>query len=120
MKIPPTLLAVDNTPGNLMVLKQELRRRIPEIDVLCASDAATGIDIAAQGGIDAALIDSQLQRIDGIEVCRRLRADPTTTHLPIVLIVPNQRAAGLRLEGLKAGAATSFPGRSTTPNSWPR
>jgi signal transduction histidine kinase len=52
---------------------------------------------------DIVLLDISMPGTDGIEVCRRLRANPETDHIPIILVT-SQRRREVRLEGIAAGA----------------
>ena len=68
---------------------------------LVARDGATGLRLAGQHGIDLIILDIMLPEVNGIEVCRKLRAQGST--VPIVML--SSRAQELdKVVGLKAGA----------------
>jgi len=72
-------------------------------DVVQATDAESAQRAVDAGGIDAVLLDVRMPGTSGIELCQRLRAEPATAHLPIMLIsadVNNHRI----LAGIDAGA----------------
>lgn len=72
-------------------------------DVLLAGDGREALDIIGQGGVDLVLLDIAMPDIDGITVLRRVRANPSTRGLPIVMIT----ASGddqLQAEAREAGA----------------
>jgi DNA-binding response OmpR family regulator len=66
-----------------------------------AHDGQLGLELAAQGGFDLVLLDVMLPKIDGLEVCRRLRA--TQSYVPILMLT--SKASELdRVLGLEIGA----------------
>ena len=87
----PELLIVDDTPANLQMLREVLH------DYRCrvANNGATAIRLARDSPPDLVLLDVMMPGMDGFEVCRRLRADPATTEVPVIFItslgdVPNE------------------------------
>jgi CheY-like chemotaxis protein len=60
-------------------------------EVLCASTAATGIDIARRERPDAILMDVQMAEMDGLEAAQCLRADPMTATIPIVAVTAHMQ-----------------------------
>lgn len=70
---------------------------------LAAENGLVGLRLASETRPDAVLLDVNMPGIDGLEVCRRLRADPATAEIPILLITAlgDQEA---RIAGLEAGA----------------
>jgi DNA-binding response OmpR family regulator len=55
-------------------------------EVVTAGDAASAMAALLAGGVDAALLDVRMPGESGIELCRRLRAEPATALLPVMLI----------------------------------
>jgi signal transduction histidine kinase len=100
----PRLLVVDDSADNRFVLMQVLAEHLPECEVEAASGAAEGITLAQKTPFDAALIDLQMPNLDGIEMCRRLKRNRTTTHVPVALITSRSVDARTKAEGLEAGA----------------
>ena len=72
-------------------------------DVHQASDGESGLATIAEARPDVVLLDWMMPGMDGLEVCRRLRADPGTAGLPIVLLTARAREADAE-RGLAAGA----------------
>jgi DNA-binding response OmpR family regulator len=68
-----------------------------------ASDGESGLAAVAAIRPDVVLLDWMMPGIDGLEVCRRLRADPATAGLPVVLLTARAREADAE-RGLAAGA----------------
>ncbi len=104
MKTPTFLLAVDDRPENLFVLKELVDQHLPECALVTANNAEAGLALAAKRSFDGVLIDVQMPGTDGIEMCRRLKADQRNGHLPILLVTAHGSTAELRIRGLEAGA----------------
>jgi PAS domain S-box-containing protein/putative nucleotidyltransferase with HDIG domain len=98
------LLAVDDRPDNLFVLERLLAAYLPEIKMITAERAEAGLALAATEAIDGALIDVQMPGMNGFEMCRRLKADPRTAPIHVILVTGHGATAALKAQGLKAGA----------------
>jgi putative two-component system response regulator len=72
-------------------------------DVVSASDGAAALDAVREHMPDVVLLDVTMPRMDGLEVCRRLKADPATRLTPIVLVT-GQADLSDRIRGIEAGA----------------
>ena len=95
-----TVLAVDDQPANLRLLDAVLSPR--DYEVLTATSGQEALDLLESTQVDVVLLDVQMPGMDGCEVCRRIRQDPRTEFLPVVMITAGGGAQ--RLEGLEAGA----------------
>ncbi len=73
-------------------------------DVVEAADGEEALRLAVEQGPDLILLDVMMPGMGGIETCRRLKAEPRTAHIPVVLLTARTRAEDRR-EGLDAGAA---------------
>lgn len=96
-----TVLVVDDTPGHRYVMASWLRRA--GFRVL---EAATGGEAlrTAGPGLDAVVLDVNLPDVPGPEVCRRLKAAPATSHVPVLLVSATAIDAAARTAGLEGGA----------------
>ncbi|MCB1395126.1 MAG: diguanylate cyclase [Rhodobacter sp.] len=95
------ILIVDDLATNRIILKVKLNAACYETSQ--APDGTTALRMARDDQPKLILLDMVLPDISGIEVCRRLRADPATQHIPIVIITASgDREA--RLRALEAGA----------------
>ena len=83
-----TLLYVEDNPANLKLIEQLLARR-SELRMLSAADGNLGIEFARAYQPDVILMDINLPGISGLEAMRILRADPLTTHIPIIALSAN-------------------------------
>lgn len=75
----------------------------PRYDVFYAVDGQSGIEKARQIMPDLVVTDVMMPMMDGLELCRQLRSDEMTSHIPVVVITAKS-GDNDRLEGLKAGA----------------
>lgn len=94
------ILIVEDNAMNRDVLSRLLTRR--GYDVLMANDGAEGLELARTSPPDLVLLDMGLPVIDGHEVARRLKADPTTRTIPIVALTARALSSD-RDEALAAG-----------------
>jgi putative two-component system response regulator len=72
-------------------------------DVVSADDGAAALDAVREHHPDVILLDVTMPRVDGLEVCRRLKSDPATRLTPVVLVT-GQTDLSDRIRGLEAGA----------------
>lgn len=95
------ILVVDDVPANVKLL--EARLLAEYFEVVGAYSGQEALDACEYGKIDVVLLDVMMPGMDGFEVCRRLKADPTTQHIPVVMVTALDQI-GDRVRGLEAGA----------------
>ena len=95
------VLIVDDLPTNLKVLEAKLLAEY--FDVLTAGGGQEALDIAAKELPDIVLLDVMMPEMDGFEACRRLKAEPKTAHIPVVMVTALNEIHD-RVTGLEAGA----------------
>lgn len=95
------ILVVDDIPANVKLL--EARLVAEYFDVLTASDGYQALAICERNQVDLVLLDIMMPGMDGFEVCERLKANPKTSHIPVVMVTALDQSAD-RVRGLKAGA----------------
>ena len=93
------LLVIEDDPAVRGAVERALRAA--QHEVTTAADGQRGLDLATTRTFDALVLDLGLPRIDGLEVCRRLRA--SGIQVP-VLVLTARAAIADRVEGLDAGA----------------
>ncbi|MDX6682305.1 MAG: two-component system, OmpR family, response regulator MprA [Solirubrobacteraceae bacterium] len=93
------VLVVDDEPSVRSALQRALA--LERYDVQLAEDGQQALDTLAEGVVDAIVLDVVMPRIDGLEVCRRLRAAGDRTP---VLMLTARDAIDDRVDGLDAGA----------------
>jgi len=95
------ILVIDDIDANVRLLEAKLTADYYE--VLTATDGVTGLAVAASEQPDIVLLDVMMPGLDGFQVCRRLKEDPATRHIPVVLITALDGRSD-RIAGLDAGA----------------
>ncbi|MFZ0921226.1 MAG: response regulator [Candidatus Dormiibacterota bacterium] len=82
--------------------------------VVIARDGEEGLRMASDEAPDFIYLDLRLPGLDGFEVLERLRAQPGTTHIPVIILT-NYGEPELRERGLKLGALEFLVKAETTP-----
>ena len=95
------ILVVDDVEPNVRLLEAKLT--LEYYEVLTAMDGATALEIAAAERPDIILLDVMMPEMDGFETCRRLKADPVTRHIPVVLVTALDGRED-KIRGLDVGA----------------
>ncbi|MCM2292194.1 PleD family two-component system response regulator [Allorhizobium sp. BGMRC 0089] len=95
------ILVVDDVPANVKLL--EARLLAEYFDVLTAYDGYTALDLCARTQVDVILLDIMMPGMDGFDVCERLKSNPRTAHIPIVMVTALDQPSD-RVRGLRAGA----------------
>lgn len=95
-----TVLVVDDTPENIDVLVGILK---DTYNVKAAINGMMALKIAKESPPDVILLDVMMPEIDGFEVCRQLKADFTTKHIPVIFVTAKIGVED-ELKGLELGA----------------
>lgn len=95
------ILVVDDIRTNVKVLEAKLSSEYYE--VITASNGKEALEQATKSRPDLILLDVMMPGMDGFEVCRRLKADPETAHIPVVMVTALGDPED-RVQGLSAGA----------------
>ena len=96
-----TILVVDDEQDLLDLIEYNLRQE--GYNVLKAENGKDGIQMAKEHMPDLVLLDIMMPHMDGIEVCDRMREDPTLTHIPIIFLTARSDEK-TEIEGLNKGA----------------
>ena len=96
------VLIVDDEPQNVLLLQDLLEAR--GYRVLTAADGENGLVLASEHNPDVVLLDVMMPRLSGFDVCRRLKAEPGTAMIPVLLVTALD-AREDRLAGIDAGAS---------------
>jgi response regulator RpfG family c-di-GMP phosphodiesterase len=101
MKSKQVILVVDDQPLNIDLLEAHL---VPQgYDILRAEDGEAALKTIAENTVDLVLLDVMMPKIDGFEVCRRIKSDGRTRSIPVVMITA-LAAKEDRIRGIEAGA----------------
>jgi two-component system, cell cycle response regulator len=95
----PRIMVVDDDPDTVSILARHLRR-----EGFVAVEAISGPDclkLAREEPVDVILLDLMMPEMDGFQVCRKLKEDPSTAEIPVIMITARDdldaRAEGMRL-----------------------
>jgi len=93
-------MVVDDTPANVRMLKARLVRE--GYEVIVAHDGEQALSTAREAQPDLILLDIMMPKIDGIEVCRRLKSDPAFPFTPVIMVTALSDSKDV-VAGLEAG-----------------
>jgi DNA-binding response OmpR family regulator len=96
-----TVLVIDDEKDVLELLRYNFEKN--GFDVIAARDGESGLKAAAASPPDAIVLDIMMPGLDGLGVCRRLREEPRTARIPIILLTAKAGEAD-RVVGLELGA----------------
>ena len=96
----PKILVVDDIPSNVHVLSRILK---DDYDIYFATDGMKALDLVQARLPDLVLLDIMMPGMDGYEVCRRIKTDPTTRDIPVIFISAKSEVED-ETYGLEVGA----------------
>ena len=95
------VLVVDDVMPNVKLLAAKLTREY--FDVITAYNGQQALELVKKESPDIVLLDVMMPGMDGFEVCQRIRSDPETMHIPVVMVTALSDITD-RVRGLEAGA----------------
>lgn len=95
------VLVVDDLKPNVKLLEAKLNREY--FEVITAEDGARALELAKHDQPDIVLLDVMMPGMDGFEVCTKLKEDPGTMHIPVIMVTALSDLAD-RVHGLEVGA----------------
>ncbi|HWK13738.1 MAG TPA: PleD family two-component system response regulator [Rhizobiaceae bacterium] len=95
------ILVVDKSPANVKLL--EARLLAEYFDVLTATNGQDALETCENGKVDVVLLDVMMPGMDGFEICRRLKSNRNSSHIPVVMVTALEQVTD-RVRGLEAGA----------------
>ena len=98
------ILVIDDSADSVALFEALLSTYIPETEILAALSGQAGLDMAIASRPDLVLVDAVMPVVDGFEVCRRLRSDPRTSNIPILMISGVMVDRVHRVSGMESGA----------------
>lgn len=99
--MPAHILIVDDTPLNIKLLSARLIKDY--YTVTPAENGFRALELAQREKPDLILLDIMMPEMDGFEVCTRLKADPATAYIPVIMVTALTDSAD-RVRGLQCGA----------------
>lgn len=100
MRTPPLILIADDNPMNLDILQTRLS--VHGYTILTAADGEVALALAREERPDLVLLDIMMPKMDGIEVCRRLKADASLPFMPVIMVTAKADSKDI-VAGLEAG-----------------
>ena len=100
MRTPPRILIADDNASNRDILQTRLAALGYEI--LTASDGEEALGMAREAQPDLILLDVMMPKLDGLEVCRRLKADGSLPLIPVIMVTAKTDSKDI-IAGLEAG-----------------
>ncbi|NTW31850.1 MAG: response regulator [Bacteroidetes bacterium] len=98
------ILAIDDNQDNLISLKALLKEAFPFSLILTAINGAIGLELAETEDPDVILLDIVMPRMDGFEVCKKIKANKKLNNIPIVFITALKVDKESRIRALELGA----------------
>jgi|FLYN01.1.fsa_nt_gi PAS domain S-box-containing protein len=97
----PCILIVDDIPDTVQLLTDWLQSH--DYRTIGVTSSARALEVAAEHVPDLILLDVMMPKMDGMETCRRLKANPKTAGIPVILVTA-KNPSDARAEGMMAGA----------------
>jgi PAS domain S-box-containing protein len=97
----PRVLIVDDIPDTVQLLRDWLESH--HFETLGVTSSIQALQTAEDRLPDLILLDVMMPKMDGMETCRRLKANPKTAHIPVILVTA-KNPSDARSEGMLAGA----------------
>jgi len=95
------VLVVDDIPANVKLLEAKLGAEY--FDVVTAGSGPARLKKVEEEKPDIILLDVMMPGMDGFEVCQRIKSNPATAHLPVIMVTALDQVSD-RVQGLEAGA----------------
>lgn len=102
------ILAIDDQKDNLVAIKAVLQKLISDCEVHIAQSGEEGLKIAGKEQPDTILLDIIMPKMDGYEVCKKLKEDERTRHIPVIMLTAILSDTKSKIKGLETGADAFF------------
>jgi class 3 adenylate cyclase len=101
VRTPARILIADDNPDNLDIFRTRLAAH--KYEIITATDGEAALAAAREQQPDVILLDVMMPKMDGVEVCRHLRADPSLPFTPIIMVTAKTSSQDV-VSSLEAGA----------------
>jgi signal transduction histidine kinase len=101
-KKPNKILIVEDAPESIQLLKLHLKDE--NYDLYTANDGDQALEKTKEINPDLILLDIMLPKQDGFKVCEKLKTDPETMFIPIIMITAAYKDVESRVKGIELGA----------------
>jgi len=96
-----TILVIDDEKDLIELVRYNLEK--DGFDVIAATDGQSGLDVVKKHRPDLVVLDLMMPGVDGLQICKQLRADPRTYRIPVIMLTAKATEAD-RIVGLELGA----------------
>jgi two-component system phosphate regulon response regulator PhoB len=96
-----TILVIDDEKDLIELVRYNLEKE--GYDVIAATDGQSGLEVVKKHRPDLVMLDLMMPGVDGLQVCQRLRADPRSGRIPVIMLTAKATEAD-RVVGLELGA----------------
>ena len=101
-----TILIVEDSPVQVLALVKLLEGK--GLNVLCASNGRSGVQMAQQYIPDLIILDIQMPEMDGLEACKIIKHTPSTADIPVILLTAHTQP-DVFVTGIQEGAVDFVP-----------
>jgi len=98
------ILAIDDQKDNLVVIEALIKNYLKDCHVYAVQSGQEGIRAAIEEQPDVILLDIIMPRMDGYEVCKKLKENPITNSIPVIMLTAIKTDSDSRIKGLNLGA----------------
>lgn len=98
------ILAIDDNPDNLIILKALISDSFPEAVILTEMSGGKGLETALREDPDIILLDIVMPGMDGFEVCRKIKSNERLNDIPVVFITAQKGDKESRIRAMEVGA----------------
>ncbi len=98
------ILVIDDQKDNIIAIKAVIKNNLTNCKVMGTMSGKEGIEAAKREQPDVILLDIIMPKMDGFEVCSKLKADGSTKHIPIIMVTAIKTDSKSRVKGLNMGA----------------
>ncbi|MBN1966679.1 MAG: response regulator [Anaerolineae bacterium] len=103
---PPLAVIVEDSPTQAKSISAKLQGH--GLETIVAFDGPEGLRAIADNLPDLVVLDVNLPSMSGYQVCRRIKRDPATAHIPVVMLTVSENFDAM-MEGIEAGADDYIP-----------
>ena len=100
------ILAISDNQDNLISIKALIKNKFSDALILTALSDTKGIELAIENDPDVILLDIAIPEMDGIEVCKKLKADKKLSNIPVIYVTAGTGDKVSRISALECGADT--------------
>ncbi|MCW8926565.1 MAG: response regulator [Xanthomonadales bacterium] len=104
MNTTENLLLVDDNPDDLMAMQKILNEALPDVEIVAYLRPENAMHFVRTADVSVAIIDMQMQGINGIELCQMIKARKESRHIPVILVTSQAASPRSKAESLDAGA----------------